>query len=214
MNGSIWKGAVKLGLAALVLAGVSVAQAAVVNGTFDAAVPSNGTGGGWTTINIDGAGGWRSDLGGGNPSPFFVLNDAGQSGTDPTISQALTGLIAGGTYNVSGEFRTVHIGQNTGATQAFGVFLDSLTVFESPGITDTIFHSFSANFTATSSSMTLALAGERNGTDNDFGVDNIAVSLVRAPIVTPPGGAAPEPGTLLLIVGALLGFAGWQRRRS
>jgi hypothetical protein len=61
----------------------------ITNGDFETFVPSNGTGGGWTSSNLDGAGGWRAS--GGNPDEHFVLNQAGQALTDPTISQTVGG---------------------------------------------------------------------------------------------------------------------------
>ena len=176
----------------------SAAQAAVINGNFDTVVPSNGTGGGWTSSTIDGSGGWKST--GGNPptGPFFVLNDSGQA-TDPTIQQLLTGLTGGATYQVTGDFREVLNSQSTTVTQAFGVAIDGVFEFEAAGIGSVSWRSFSFDFTAAANSATLSLAGERNGTDVDFGVDNIAIALASPP---PVNGVVPEPGTA-----ALLGLA-------
>ena len=178
----------------------SAAHGAVINGTFDLPVPSNGTDNGWTSSTIDAAGGWRST--GCNPStgPFFILNDSGQPGTDPTIAQLLTGLTAGATYQVTGDFREVLNAQSTTTTQAFGVAIDGVFEFENPGIgNNALWRSFSFDFTAAATSATLSLAAERNGTDVDFGVDNIAIALVSTP---PVDGVVPEPGTA-----ALLGLA-------
>src|SRR4029077_2319047 len=61
----------------------------VTNGDFSNFVPSNGTGGGWTTSNVDENGGYRSCCGypaGGT----FLLNSNGDPYTDPTITQTLT----------------------------------------------------------------------------------------------------------------------------
>lgn len=179
----------------------------VQNGTFDTVVPSNGTGGGWTSSNIDGLGGHRTT--GGNPDSFFILNDAGQLVTDPTLTQTVSSLIVGATYNVTGDFRTVHIGQNTGTTQAFGVAIDGAYLFESPGVQNTNWNSFSFNFVAPATSVALSLAAERNGTDNDFGVDNIAMTLVPGPAQ----GVIPEPGTCALLTSGLLPLAGAVLRR-
>ena len=117
----------------LALGGAVNAQS-ITNGTFDTFVPSNGTGGGWTTSNVDGGGGHRTT--GGNPGSFFILNDAGQAGTDPTISQTITGLTPGLTYTITGDYRAVFATANTGATQAFGVFTDGTVRFQSPGVQD------------------------------------------------------------------------------
>ncbi len=65
----------------------------VINGDFSTLVPSNGTGGGWTSANIDGNGGWRSTNG--NPGGNFIINQAGQVATDPTLSQLVSGFTVG-----------------------------------------------------------------------------------------------------------------------
>ncbi len=177
----------------------------IVNGDFNTFVPSNGTGGGWTSIHIDGAGGHRTS--GGNPDNFFILNDNGNAATDSTISQVVSGLSVGSTYNLSGDYRTVYVGQNTGATQSFGAAVDGAFVFESPGVPNTAFNHFSVDFVAAAASVTISLAAERNGTDNDFGVDNIALTFV-SPALT------PEPGAMALL--ASMGFmgAGFLSRRK
>ncbi len=78
---------------------------------------------------------------------------------------------------------------------------DGVFVFESPGLTDRLFHSFNVNFVAPAGSVTLALAAERNGTDSDFAVDNISLNAVSAP-------ATPEPGAYALVLaGGLSGTA-------
>lgn len=192
--------------AALLLLAPSASAQTINNGSFDAQVPSNGTGGGWTSANIDFAGGWRDS--GGDPGARFILNDAGQAGTDPTLTQLVTGLLTGATYQITGRYGSAIIGQNTGATQAFGVAINGTFLFESPGITDFDYRTFSFNFVAPSDSVTLSLSAERNGTDNDFKVDTIGISLVDA------GAAAPEPGTLSLVVGGFIGLAAIARRRK
>src|SRR5690349_16007600 len=90
---------------------VSAASAQVINGTFDLSVPSNGSGNGWSSIHVDGSGGWRSS--GGNPDGMFILNDNGNPATDPTISQVLTGLTVGVQYVVTGDFATIYNGDRT-----------------------------------------------------------------------------------------------------
>lgn len=191
-------------IAAALLTPMTAQAQSITNGTFDTVVPNNGTGGGWTAANNDGAGGHRTT--GGNPGGFFILNDNGSAGSDPTLSQLVTGFSVGATYNISGNFRTQIIGQTTGAVQAFGVAINGVFVFESPGLpNDTVWRNFSANFVATSSSMTILLAGERNGTDNDFAVDNIALTTVAA-------ANGPEPGSLLLVGVGLIGGIVLRRR--
>jgi len=194
-------------LAAFTVAGFLVAtaaQAAVVNGTFDTLVPSNGTGGGWTSSNVDVNGGWKST--GGNPGtgPFFILNDSG-GGTDPTILQVLTGLTSGATYHASGDYRNALNVQSTVGTHAFGVAIDGVFLFEAPGTGNPNWLSFGFDFVPAANSVTLSFAGERNGTDVDFGIDNISVIA-----------AIPEPSTYALMLAGLgfVGFVASRRRKT
>nr|MBA2501941.1 hypothetical protein [Pyrinomonadaceae bacterium] len=76
-------------LAFLACADAARAVPVIVNGDFSTFVPSNGAGGGWTSANIDGNGGWRSTNG--NPGGNFIINQAGQVATDPTLSQLVSG---------------------------------------------------------------------------------------------------------------------------
>jgi len=176
----------------------------VVNGTFDNFVPRNGAGGGWTDINTDDGGGWQT---GGNPGRYYILNDSGGLGSDPTLSQTIAGLVPGATYTLTGDYRAVYAFGDTGGVQAFGASIDGTFVFESPGLTDDLFHSFNVNFIAPASTVTLALAAERNGVDFDFGVDNISLNGVTAT-------DTPEPGACALILASgLSGGVLFRRRR-
>ena len=168
-------------------------------------MPINAKGGGWTTSNGDTNGGWRSDAG--LPSNGFVLNASGAIGTDPTISQCVSGLIPGATYNVTGNFRAYYSFANSAGTQVFGVAVNHVFIFESPGIPEKTWHSFIGSFVATDSTALLQLSGERNGWDLDFAIDNIAMNLASAPTGT------PEPGALAFaFTGALTGAAMLRRR--
>jgi hypothetical protein len=194
-----------LGFAVLVLP-MSAQADLVVNGTFDVFVPINGTGGGWTNINTDGGGGFRGT--GGNPGGFYILNDSGSPATDPTFSQTISGLTPGAAYNLTGDYSEIYALGSTDAVQAFGASIDGVFVFESPGLTDRLFHSFNVNFVAPAGSVTLALAAERNGTDSDFAVDNISLNAVSAP-------ATPEPGAYALVLaGGLSGTVLLRRRKA
>jgi len=92
---------VLLGVGWLVASPLSRANL-IVNGTFDVEVPTNGTGGGWTSGNNDGLGGWKSGFG--NPAPSFRLNQAGQLATDPFVEQTVSGLSVGTIYLLSGDY--------------------------------------------------------------------------------------------------------------
>jgi hypothetical protein len=186
-----------LTLAFAVTATASFGQNLLFNGDFELSVPSNGTGNGWTSFNVDGAGGWRSS--GGNPNGMFILNDNGNGSTNPTIQQTVSGLTIGNIYRISGDYAAGNIGGNGLAD--LGVEVDgNLWTFTVPGST-TPFLSFSQTFQATSSTVTVRLTGERLG-DNDPRIDNIVLAFE----------AVPEPATMAVMGLGLLAVL--RRRRK
>ncbi|MEK6675442.1 MAG: hypothetical protein AABZ47_07280 [Planctomycetota bacterium] len=152
----------------------------VVNGNFDAAVPTNGTGNGWTSNNINSSGGWSTLAG--NPVPYFILNDTGVVVDDPTIEQVVAPLVVGQSYRLTGDYISVyHNDDPLEATNSFVVELNGGVVYEAGPTADHVsdpnptWASFDVSFTATATSMNVRMRAEANGTDNDFGVDNVAV---------------------------------------
>lgn len=191
---------------ALVASGLSERAVAslIVNGDFETFVPSNGTGGGWTSSNIDGSGGWR--VGGGNPGAMFILNDNGNA-PDPTIEQLVTGLTVGATYRLTGDYANEYLffgsrGPDTFAVDVDGVTLDKL---DFPGVG--VFGSFSFDIVALDTDLLIAFRAEIDGDDTDYKIDNI--SLVR---VT----AVPEPTSIfsMLSVTVFVGLRYWRRKGS
>jgi hypothetical protein len=177
----------------------------IVNGNFDSAVTSNGTGGGWTSSNIDFAGGWRSGgglLGAGDG--MFILNDNGRLVSDPTIQQDVLGLTAGTTYQLTGFFANVYNCCGSRGPATFAVDIDGVNVakYDYPGAG--VWGSFLLNLVAADSHMLVALRAEINGDDTEYKIDGISL--------TEAGPAAvPEPATLLLVASG--GAALLRRRR-
>lgn len=162
----------------------AVSQAAfaqsVVNGDFSLEVPSNSTGNGWTGFSNDGAGGWRSS--GGNPGGYFIMNDNGNSATDPSISQTINGFAPGGLYRLTGDFASWIIGSSPFGGSSFAVDINGTQVFT--GLSGTLreWRSFQVDFTAPDTGIvTIRFRAETNGTDNDFAIDNIAVAAIPSP---------------------------------
>lgn len=175
------------------------AQNFIANGTFDASVPSNGTGGSWTTSNIGGGGGgWAAT--GGNPAGMFTLNENGLT-SNPRIEQTISGLTIGQSYTVTGDYQ-IHVALGNPAN-SFGVLLDTNVILslDNPG---TAWTPFSASFVATNTTHLLALEGERNGSDHSYRIDNISVVA-----------AVPEPATwaMISIIGLGGGATYWARFR-
>ncbi len=173
-----------------------------VNGNFDTFVPSNGTGGGWTTANIDSNGGYRTTTG--NPGGNFVINNAGQAASDPTLSQLVTGFTIGSSYRVTGDYAVFAGSFGNPALQSFAVDIvgtvNPTTTFGRPG-GEAVYGPFSVIFVANATDILFRFRTEINGDDTSFRVDNIAVQPV------------PEPATLLLLGTGLAGVAGAVRRR-
>ena len=90
---------------------------------------------------------------------------------------------------MTGDFK-VNILEQGSPADSFEVRLDAspIATFDAPGPLGQWFP-FSASFQASSTQHTLAFAAETNGSDYDYGLDNVAI--------------VPAPATL-----ALLGFGG------
>lgn len=174
------------------------AQQLLTNGEFEIAVPSNATGGGWTSSNIDSNGGHRAT--GGNPNGFFILNHSGGP-ADPTIEQVVTGLTLGATYEVSGDYRSIYT-SGSSELPVFEASIDGSAVFlATSSVGD--WTPFTGEFTAANNSALLAFAAELNGNDLDFAIDNVSVTMI------------PEPATVASILGIVsLGLILFRRGRG
>jgi len=205
-----------LALTAVLLLGAAPleAQNLVTNGTF------NTDASGWT---LGGAGcttaAW--DGGNGNPPGSVLLNECGESDSDPFASQTISGLTPGASYAITVDvLLQVNIGGGTG--KSFGIFLDSepsnpllLTEF-----LDGNWHTVTVKFVATSTSHTIIFASELDArtpggpgvtTDVSYFIDN--VSLVPSGVIaTSTVPALSDPA--LIVLGVLLAAcAAWVLRR-
>ena len=189
-------------LTTIMMMATSMAHANLItNGNFDTFVPLNGTGGGWTTAGNDFNGGWTNVDG----NSFFIINAAGESATDPSISQILNGLTIGQVYDVSGNFTNYYNCCGNPTALSFGVDVTPgglLTELADPGSYPNWF-SFSTSFTATQTSHTVRFTSERNGDDTEYAIDNISVVA-----------SVPEPATLGLMGLGLVGMSFARRLRQ
>ena len=170
------------GLVSALIATAPTQAAMIINGDFDTAVPQSGTGGGWTPAGNDATGGWKSS--GGNPGSYFRLNSGGADSDDPTLSQELTDLVIGQPYDITGDYL---LQRNLGAPEdSFEVRIDGVAILTSgPGAASGVWSPFATDFIATSANQTLTLAAETNGSDHDYGVDNIRIDGADSPTVIP-----------------------------
>ena len=149
-----------------------VAQNLVINGTF------NSDAAGWTA-NI------AKDYQPSQGNPPGCVGLVLYPGTFvPTISQVVTGLTAGASYAVTGDYeKAVDWGGGILTNLSFGVALDGVFYFEDTQ-TDSIWHSFGYTFVATSSSVTLSVAAQMNGTKIGYLVDNVVIQPVPSVVTS------------------------------
>ena len=160
----------------------------LTDGDFSQSVPSNGSANGWTSTNVDSNGGWRSS--GGDPGGYFIVNSNGSSSTDPTISQTLTDLNPGVTYQIDGDFQNVYpqYADSNSSTASFGVYANGVLVYSSTkgNAPAGPWKHFTTTFTLGlgTTSLTLTIAGEQNGQDASYSVDNLLVRAINTPAYT------------------------------
>ncbi len=175
-----------LQMACILVVAIATSSAAatnfLVNGTFDTAVPDNGTGGGWTSATISTSYGWNA--GWGNPAPAYVLNHTGQVGSDPKIFQTVAGLAPGSKYVIYGDYDL--LGDTGTPNNSFEVRVDGTAILsigphpaDVPGYTGQ-FAQFSIEFTATATSHQIMFAAECNGSDHHYLVDNLVMETTVA----------------------------------
>ena len=146
----------------------------------------------------------------GNPPGAIRLNACGESDSDPAAAQTITGLTVGASYTIQADVQLFANSSGGGTGRSFGVFLNNepanpllLTEF-----LDGNWHTVRVNFTATSTSATIILAGELDArtpggpgitTDVAYFIDNISVTQVAS------GGAIPTLSDQgLLVLGVML----------
>lgn len=156
---------------------------AVPNSGFEAPVIStyqyNPSGGSWTFNSGAGISKNASAFTSKNPSAPEGTQVAFVQGAGGSVSQMLSGLIPGATYRISffAAQRSGYTGQTWNAT-INGSIIGSFA----PPPAATSYIDYSANFTASSASHTLAFVGTNlNGGDNTVFIDNVRVSITGIP---------------------------------
>lgn len=167
--------------------GVSQAEVPLItNGDFEISVPTNDTGGGWTSSNIDGSNAWTAT--GGNPGGAFVLNATGDNwggaGKDPTIEQTVTGLTSGALYRLTGDYAVYHVGWTCyyHPNGKFGIDVNGVNIAKLPPAacdnTAVTWGDFSVDFIAPAADVPIAFRAEIDGSDTDYAIDNIALTFI------------------------------------
>lgn len=158
-----------------------VAQASLIaNGDFGTTVPSNGTGGGWTTFGNDDLGGYYPNSG--QPDGCFILNAAGAASSDPTIQQVIAGLTPGSSYRLSGDYASFFNNAFPSNGNSLGIDVNGTQIFTGQAGPLRQWGGFSIDFLAPAGGqVTISFRGEINGSDNDVGIDNIALNVIPSP---------------------------------
>jgi hypothetical protein len=162
----------------------------LLNGGFEQ--PSTGTyiynpsGGGWTFTAQSGASGSGVTA---NNSGFTANNTnapegvqcAFLQGVGPSISQAISGLIAGAKYNVT--FAAALRAVNINGGQTWQVRIDNTVNGDfRPAVNATNYVDYSTNFIATATTHTLKFVGtDIHGGDNTVFIDNVRLTFVSPP---------------------------------
>ncbi|MFM2063329.1 MAG: hypothetical protein RLZZ507_2999 [Cyanobacteriota bacterium] len=176
-------------VAGMVVSGASPAQALefVTNGDFESGL-TGWTSVGWTFLNA-------SDIGGvgGN---FSGIADTGASSSSPAnLSQTISGLVVGQTYNFSFDYFTEQSEPN-GIIATLG----STTLASLINTTPAAFTTFSTSFVASQTSATLNFQGYN---DPSFtSLDNVSLTGAAAapvPFDVPGGATIPTVGSLFAL---------------
>ncbi|HKQ49675.1 MAG TPA: S8 family serine peptidase [Phycisphaerae bacterium] len=151
----------------------------VVNGAFEEPWPNFNFG--WTPSGVDPSGGLLPPSI--NQSAAYWL--FGALNSDPILTQTITSLSVGRSYELSGDYASRLYNDNPPGsinTRSFSVSIGDLPPWTYVPTPLLQWQHFSETFTATSSSMVLQLAAELNSTNNDFMVDNIKICLCNPSI--------------------------------
>lgn len=144
----------------------------LANGGFDQGAE------GWSWQHVISEGGWQPN--GGNPAGNFILNQAGENTTDPTLCQTIHNLKIGQQYQIVGDYASYKPSfGNAQKADAFAVTLNGTAILElaRPSPIATNWTTFSTVLTANTSEATLCFVAERNGDDSSFRVDNLLMDI-------------------------------------
>ena len=160
----------------------------------------NPSGGSWTFTSQSGSNGSGISA---NGSAFTSANPNAPQGVQvaflqgtATLSETVSGLTPGTTYNVT--FEAAQRANSSKGGQTWNVTMNGATIASyAPAQSATSYLSYSAQFTATASSETLAFVGtDTNGGDNTILLDNVA-------IITPAVGESVNSNEASAIPGAV-----------
>jgi hypothetical protein len=215
-------GLLRLGLCALAISALSFGGPAFVNGSFEADTFSfNGTLSlgcgntltGWTTqCSPDGVYPWglpNSNVYNAGPTPYgnqwVILGDYGLGGS--WIEQTVSGFNIGQSYTLNFALSSEERGPGSQIQVSFPTGSGTSSMdFTAPNAQ--LWNNWamdSMNFVASASSVTIRFEGLAQPISFDPGIDNIFIS---------GGPNIPEPATVLLLGGGLIGLGIYRRRKA
>jgi hypothetical protein len=131
---------------------------------------------GWDLFHLGGQNGWTDAAG--NPPGCMRLNEYGACDVDPGVTQAVTGLMPGVTFTVSGEYRPYVTWIGNQSFEAFVVTVDSVVVDSfARGANSEDWSDFSAEFTATAVSHVIGFWAEYSCDDSSYELDNVGIEV-------------------------------------
>jgi hypothetical protein len=149
-------------------------------------------------------GGWNPQFG--NPGGCFILNNAGQPESDPSLARTITGLNVGWQYRLEGDFKNHFNYCPQPSSISFRVDLDGETVYSS--INRTQWTRFSYQWTASETEVTIRIRSETDGTDCDAAIDNITLIQISPPCLADVNGSDDVDGVDLAAVLGAWGTSG------
>lgn len=192
-------------VATLSTAGAVGATPLITNGGFDAGTS------GWNVNGGCAPGSYSADMG------AVILNSCGESNSDPTVAQFVTGLVVGHTYQLSWDQALDDPYSGFGFGASFGVFLgpDGGTPLFTDEASAEGWQSMSTTFVATSTGQLITFAAELDErtagvgltTDVSYVLDNVALSDLSPASV-------PEPASLTLLGLGLAALVTGRRKRA
>jgi len=171
---------------ALMFASVASGQlclTSITNGDFSQSVAAGTTQNGWSISGTCADGPVYSTSQGRDDTGGVRLNCVGRMGDDPCMSTEITGLCIGARYTIS-LFAKLSSCSSVATENALIAKVDGQTVYSQDATNQGVWTQHQFSFQAPSNNAVLAICSEASGTDCDYYIDNVAIALTEAVVIT------------------------------